>query len=109
MAYLRGVEAGRLWSKTQATSEELARLHDEYQLQICGYASKIYYSDLYTACRIADIIQDPEFCDDNAQYDPDSVKRYIMEFWGSIIGSRTNQTATGSKKGDSSKVSWLGL
>jgi hypothetical protein len=86
VAYVRGVEAGKLWSKTWASPEELARLRDENQRHSYIHGAKIYSPDLDDPYRIAEIILDPEPCDDDDEPDPDFARRLKMKFWGPIIG-----------------------
>ena len=86
VAYSRGVEAGKLWSKTQASPDELARLRSENQRHGNIHGTMIYFPDIDDPYRIAEIILDPELCDDDDESDSDFARQLKVKFWGPIIG-----------------------
>ena len=85
VAYVRGVEAGRLWASTKGQPEELERLRLENERHVSSYAGRIYFPDIDDSYRIAEIILAPEPCDDD-ECDRDSIRQFTLKFWGPIIG-----------------------
>ena len=86
VAYVRGVEAGRLWASTAAKSEELERLRLENQGHARWHGGRIYFPDIDDPLKIAEIILPPEPCDDDDEWDEDADNLFTMRFWGPILG-----------------------
>jgi len=92
VAYVRGVESGRLWATTKAEPEELERLRVENERHDSWYAGIRHSPDIDDAYQIAEIILAPEPCDDD-ECDRDFIRQFTLKFWGPIIGTN-NQRIT---------------